>query len=89
MTGKVAELGELINPDNLAKSIIHLYDKWRRHRKPWLEENLELRDFIFATDTTKTTNRNLPWKTLRTSGRVISIDEDGDFSIHSFSSKYQ
>lgn len=76
MSGKVAELGELINPDNLAKSIIHLYDKWRRHRKPWLEENLELRDFIFATDTSKTTNRNLPWKNSTTLPKIAQIRDN-------------
>ncbi len=61
MTGKVAELQNVIRPDNLANSIIHLYDTWRRQRQPWIQENLELRDFVFATDTTKTTNQNLPW----------------------------
>lgn len=76
MSGKVAELSELINPDNLAGSIVHLYDKWRRHIKPWREENLELRDFIFATDTTKTTNRNLPWKNSTTLPKLAQIRDN-------------
>ena len=76
MTGKVAELGELINPDNLAKSVIHLYDQWRRQRKPWVEENLELRNFIFATDTTKTSNSTLPWKNSTTLPKLAQIRDN-------------
>jgi hypothetical protein len=76
MSGKVAELQELINPDNLATSVIYLYDKFRVQRKPWVEENLELRDFIFATDTSKTTNRNLPWKNSTTLPKIAQIRDN-------------
>jgi hypothetical protein len=76
MSGKVAELSELINPDNLAKSIIHLYDKFRSQRKPWVEENLELRDFLFATDTTQTTNSSLPWKNSTTTPKLTQIRDN-------------
>lgn len=76
MTGKVAELQNVIRPDNLANSIIHLYDTWRRQRKPWIEECLELRDFLFATDTTKTTNQNLPWKNSTTLPKLTQIRDN-------------
>tara|TARA_R110000772_G_scaffold105055_3_gene206647 strand:+ start:2278 stop:4044 length:1767 start_codon:yes stop_codon:yes gene_type:complete len=76
MTGKVAELQNVIRPDNLANSIIYLYDAWRRQRKPWVEENLELRNFIFATDTTKTTNQNLPWKNSTTLPKLTQIRDN-------------
>lgn len=76
MSGKVAELRILFDPDNLANSIIHLYDTFRRQRQPWIDENLELRDFIFATDTSKTSNRTLPWKNSTTLPKLTQIRDN-------------
>lgn len=76
MSGAVAELRLLFDPSNLANSIIHLYDTFRRQRQPWINENLELRDFIFATDTSKTANRNLPWKNSTTLPKLTQIRDN-------------
>lgn len=76
MSGRVAELKLAHDPDNLANSIVYMYDAWRRQRKPWVEECLELRDFIFATDTTKTSNRTLPWKNSTTLPKLAQIRDN-------------
>lgn len=76
MSGKVAELRLLFDKDNLSNSIVFLYDTWRRQRQPWVTENLELRDFIFATDTSKTTNRTLPWKNSTTLPKLAQIRDN-------------
>ncbi len=76
MSGKVAELRLVFDPDNLANSIIQMYDTWRRQRKPWIEECLELRDYVFATDTTKTSNQFLPWKNSTTLPKMAQIRDN-------------
>ena len=76
MSGKVAELRLLFDKDNLSNSIVHLYDTWRVQRQPWINENLELRDFLFATDTSKTTNRTLPWKNSTTLPKLTQIRDN-------------
>ena len=76
MSGKVAELRLLFDPDNLANSIIYLYDMWRRQREGWVTECLELRDFEFATDTSKTSNSTLPWKNSTTLPKLTQIRDN-------------
>lgn len=76
MSGKVAELRLLFDKDNLSNSIVHLYDTWRVQRQSWVNENLELRDFLFATDTSKTTNRTLPWKNSTTLPKLTQIRDN-------------
>jgi hypothetical protein len=76
MSGKVAELRLVFDPDNLANSIIYMYDTWGRQRKPWINECLELRDYVFATDTTKTSNQFLPWKNSTTLPKMAQIRDN-------------
>lgn len=76
MSGKVAELRLLFDPDNLANSIVYLYDTWRRQRKSWVEEGLELRNYLFATDTSTTSNRTLPWKNSTTLPKLTQIRDN-------------
>ena len=73
MAGKIAEIRNLIEGDALADSIAELWNEWRRHRQTWVDENLELRDYLYATDTTKTSNRNLPWKNSTTLPKLTQI----------------
>lgn len=62
MAGKVLEIQDLLDRNGLAAQISRVYDDWQTQRSEWLAEKKELREFIFATDTTKTTNSKLPWK---------------------------
>ncbi len=62
MTGNVTHLKQLLEPEQLAKEIAIMYDDWNNLRAGWLETIKETRDYIFATDTTSTTNSKLPWK---------------------------
>ncbi len=58
----VQEIRDIRTPDSLATFVVDKYVTWRGNQQTWLGESKELRDYLFATDTTKTTNKKLPWK---------------------------
>lgn len=76
MKNKVAEVNEILTKDTLATQIAHMWDNLQRNRQPWLDEKKELRNYIFATDTTKTTNSQLPWKNKTTLPKLCQIRDN-------------
>ena len=58
----VQEINELIQPSGIASWVVNRYVEWRGVQMTWLDESKELRDYLFQTDTTQTTNAQLPWK---------------------------
>jgi len=62
MAGKVLELEHILSRDDLATDIVDAYTQFQSKRSGWVQEKLELRNYIFATDTKSTSNANLPWK---------------------------
>jgi hypothetical protein len=49
-------------PEALATTITDTWVKWDAARIPWKDEKKELRQYLFATDTRKTSNSKLPWR---------------------------
>ena len=76
MAGKVAQINAIINADNLAKQLAGLYNTWWIQRSEKEEEWRELRNYLFATDTTKTTNSKLPWKNKTTIPKLTQIRDN-------------
>jgi hypothetical protein len=76
MAGKVAQFRELLNSDNLARKLAGLYNQWWIQRSDKEEEWRELRNYLFATDTTKTTNSKLPWKNKTTLPKLTQIRDN-------------
>jgi hypothetical protein len=76
MSTKVAEIKSILQPENLASQIAYLWDRHNVDRRSWLEEKKELRNYIFATDTTKTTNAQLPWKNKTTIPKLCQIRDN-------------
>lgn len=60
--GSTAELKDVLVRDGLAKSIAQMWDNYKYARQEWENEYQERRNFLFATDTRKTSNSTLPWK---------------------------
>ena len=50
--------------------------EWDQYRRPWLVEKQELRNYIFATDTRKTSNSKLPWKNSTTIPKLCQIRDN-------------
>lgn len=76
MSDKVAELSTLLQQDDASQWIAYLWDKYNRERQPWIDECLELRNYIFATDTSKTSNSKLPWKNSTTTPKLCQIRDN-------------
>ena len=56
------DLCDFMNADKLATDIATKYQTLENLRTKWLTDKKEIQQYIFATDTTTTTNASLPWK---------------------------
>ena len=59
---RTLDLADITSPHQLASKIANQYVEWESMRNPWLGEKNEIREYIFATDTSGTSNQSLPWK---------------------------
>lgn len=76
MSGRTIEINNILDRDQLAEDISIKYQSWNDRRRPWLEEKKELRNYIFATDTRKTSNNKLPWKNSTTTPKICQIRDN-------------
>lgn len=76
MTGKTLELQDIITPDQTGTFIANRWTTWNSDRRESLERSNEVRKYIFATDTTKTTNSSLPWKNKTTLPKLCQIRDN-------------
>ena len=76
MAGKVAEIRDLLDRDSMARTLAGLYNQWYTQRTPKEEEWRELRNYLFATDTTTTSNSTLPWKNKTTVPKLTQIRDN-------------
>lgn len=73
MAGTTLDLDMVITPDNLATEIAVNWANWHSLRGEWIDEKKELRNYLFATDTSTTQNRELPWKNSTTTPKLTQI----------------
>lgn len=64
------------NNDMLAAQISNMWSDYDTLRARWLEQRRELRSYITATDTTSTTNAQLPWKNKTTLPKLTQIRDN-------------
>ena len=76
MVGKVVQLYDIIKPDDLAVSIVNKYVSWNNLRQQKKQEWEEVRRYVFATDTTKTSTSTLPWKNKTTLPKLCQIRDN-------------
>lgn len=76
MAGKVLHLDEYIIPDALGTAIANKQLKWETFRETKLREWKEVQQYIFATDTTKTSNSKLPWNNKTTLPKLCQIRDN-------------
>lgn len=72
----VVTVHQMIERETLAKEIANMFDKWNLARMPWLKEKQELREYLFATDTRKTTNSKLPWKNSTVTPKLTQLRDN-------------
>lgn len=76
MSNKVATITADLHPDDRSDWIVRLWDNYHSQRQSKVAEWKELRNYIFATDTTTTTNRDLPWKNSTTIPKLCQIRDN-------------
>lgn len=76
MAKKVASLDASFTPDDPTRWIVNLWDRFHQQRKGKVEEWKELRNYIFATDTSTTSNSVLPWKNRTTIPKICQIRDN-------------
>lgn len=73
---KVAEISAFMTQDNSAAWVSNTWATDNNQRREWIEEKKELRDYIFATDTSTTSNGALPWKNSTTLPKLCQIRDN-------------
>lgn len=76
MVGRVLDLTKLISEDSLGVKIAQNYIQWDILRQEKLKSWKELSQYIYATDTRKTTNSTLPWKNTTTVPKLCQIRDN-------------
>lgn len=64
------------NQDQEAKYIAQTWFNYNSQRRSKIDEWKELRNYVFATDTTTTTNASLPWKNSTTLPKLCQIRDN-------------
>src|SRR6185312_2969156 len=76
LTGKVLELENILSPDLLATRLTEKYIQWDTLRQNWKVDKEEIRRYVYATDTSTTTNSNNPWKNRTTIPKLCQIRDN-------------
>lgn len=76
MTGKVLELENILSPDLLATRLTERWIAWDSLRANWKVDKEEIRRYVYATDTSQTTNSNNPWKNRTTIPKLTQIRDN-------------
>lgn len=76
MAGKVLELDSILVKDELGCKIATQWQTWDSFRVQWKSDKEEISRYIFATDTTQTTNSKLPWKNKTTIPKLCQIRDN-------------
>jgi len=77
MAGKIAELTGMFDrvKDQSGRNIAYMWDNYTSQRDSWVEEYKERRNYIFATDSTTTSNQGT-WKNSTTMPKLCQIRDN-------------
>lgn len=73
---KVLEIQQSIAQDDGAKAIAWYWDRWDNQRAEVKARWQELKKFLFATDTTTTVNKKLPWSNTTTTPKLCQLRDN-------------
>lgn len=76
MATATLDLPILNDADDLARQISAMYISWKNERTVKEKQWAETRNYIFATDTTTTSNSALPWKNKTTRPKLTQIRDN-------------
>lgn len=76
MAGKTIDLYDVIVEHQLATRIARYWMDWNQLKQTRVDGWMELRDYIYATDTTHTSNAKLPWSNKTTLPKLTQIRDN-------------
>ncbi len=76
MVKKTVDFDQIVSPEDLATRIANMWTEYNSLRAKWIEEKKELRNYLFATDTSSTANKNLPWTHSTTIPKLTQIRDN-------------
>jgi len=76
MAGKTLDIEEIIQKDDIAGRVTDFWVLWNNQRERKITQWKEIRNYIYATDTTTTTNSKLPWKNKTTTPKLTQIRDN-------------
>lgn len=77
MNQTTMEITDLLSKEGLADAIWNRWDNWNNQRAGWIAEKEELRNFVFATDTSHTvSDEGVPWKNKTTLPKICQIRDN-------------
>lgn len=76
MTGKVEHLDAILEEDELACRIADRWLDYDNRRAIWKTNMQEVNQYLYATDTTMTSNAQLPWKNRTTIPKLTQIHDN-------------
>lgn len=81
------DLFGIINQHSLAKEISNKYDLWKTHRTTWETGVKEVRDYLYAVDTTTTGNVTNPFANRTTIPKLMQLGQNlhANYFEHMFS----
>ena len=74
--GQVVSVEEFLLPEKLACTIADRFIMWESMRQTWISEKEEVQKYVFATDTTKTSNSKLPWSNKTTLPKLCQVRDN-------------
>jgi hypothetical protein len=84
VVGTTVDFEQILERDRIAVHIAERYNEWNTLRSGWLADRRELRNYIFATDTSTTTNSVLPWKNSTTLPKLCQIRDNLHANYNAF-----
>lgn len=75
MSDKVAEIRKELRMDDAAVFVSQLWTKFNNQRQNKLADWDEVRRYVFATDTSQTSNSSLPWRNTTTLPKLTQIKD--------------
>lgn len=76
MTGKVLHVEDVVSPDRRATKVAEFWITSNNKRQIALNDWREIRQYVYATDTSHTTNSSLPWKNKTTIPKLCQIRDN-------------
>lgn len=86
MAANTLDVVSIIEPEQKAHEIALQWDQWKRDRSGWTEKVIELRDYLYATDTNTTTAGRNPFKNSTHIPKIAQIQQNlkANYMSHMF-----